>query len=246
MLRVLVVEDDDPIREVVEFALRDAGYDTIGALDGQHALRLAMVSQPDVVVMDLGLPIMSGPECVMSWREHLGSNGPPIVVMSGQPRPLTSKESSQIGRGARSRAPLITRLPLRADRLFGLLGSEPELPQERSHVVVAALFDDLAAIVQPAKHGTLELDALLCRRNLFARRRLERAGMRAGHAHLRRAIALVLLDDGHDLEAQIRERPEERRGVLANRVTTAQWFGIHRVVRDGLGCVRVRCGVDGV
>ncbi len=85
MLRVLVVEDDDPIREVVEFALRDAGYDTIGALDGQHALRLAMVSQPDVVVMDLGLPIMSGPEFVMSWREHLGSNGPPIVVMSGQP-----------------------------------------------------------------------------------------------------------------------------------------------------------------
>src|SRR5207244_721421 len=183
MLRVLVVEDDDPIREVVEFALRDAGYDTIGALDGQHALRLAMVSQPDVVVMDLGLPIMSGPEFVMSWREHLGSNGPPIVVMSGQPdgrevartvgasaafrkpagvvateghpRPLTNKESSQIGRGARSRAPLITRLPLRADRLFGLLGSEPELPQERSHVVVAALFDDLAAIVQPAKHRTL-------------------------------------------------------------------------------------------
>src|SRR5207302_617003 len=245
MLRVLVVEDDDPIREVVEFALRDAGYDTIGALDGQHALRLAMVSQPDVVVMDLGLPIMSGPEFVMSWREHLGSNGPPrtcttcqcastavergrkpagVVATEGHPRPLTNKESSQIGRGARSRAPLITRLPLRADRLFGLLGSEPELPQERSHVVVAALFDDLAAIVQPAKHRTLELDALLCRRNLFARRRLERAGMRAGHAHLRRAIALVLLDDGHDLEAQIRERPEERRGVLADRVTTAHWF----------------------
>src|SRR5438552_17698304 len=85
MLRVLVVEDDDPIREVVEFALRDAGYDTIGALDGQHALRLAMVSQPDVVVMDLGLPIMSGPEFVMSWREHLGMTGPPIDVVGGQP-----------------------------------------------------------------------------------------------------------------------------------------------------------------
>src|SRR5436189_3449186 len=85
MLRILVVEDDDAIRELLEFAFREAGHETISAIDGQHALRLAMVSQPDVVVMDLGLPIMSGLEFVMSWREHLGSNGPPIVVMSGQP-----------------------------------------------------------------------------------------------------------------------------------------------------------------
>src|SRR5438132_2615994 len=98
MLRVLVVEDDDPIREVVEFALRDAGYDTIGALDGQHALRLAMVSQPDVVVMDLGLPIMSGPEFVMSWRARLGTPGPPIVVISGRP------DVMEVARGLDARA----------------------------------------------------------------------------------------------------------------------------------------------
>ena len=59
-LRVLVVEDDDAVREVVEWALADAGHQTIGALDGQDALRLAMVDHPDVVVLDLELPVMSG------------------------------------------------------------------------------------------------------------------------------------------------------------------------------------------
>jgi two-component system KDP operon response regulator KdpE len=85
MLRVLVVDDDAAIRELLEDALHEAGYETILALDGQHALRLALVSHPDVVVLDLGLPIMSGPEFVANWREHSGDNCAPIVVMSGYP-----------------------------------------------------------------------------------------------------------------------------------------------------------------
>jgi DNA-binding response OmpR family regulator len=84
-LRVLVVEDDDAVREVVEWALADAGHQTIGALDGQDALRLAMVSHPDVVVLDLELPVMSGPEFVASWRGQLGANTAPIVVVSARP-----------------------------------------------------------------------------------------------------------------------------------------------------------------
>ena len=97
-LRILVVEDDDAIRELLEFAFREAGHETIGAIDGQHALRLAMANQPDVVVMDLGLPIMSGPEFVMSWRAHLGTPGPPIVVISGRP------DVMEVARGLDARA----------------------------------------------------------------------------------------------------------------------------------------------
>jgi DNA-binding response OmpR family regulator len=85
MRRVLLVEDDDAIREVLQLALREAGHDTVTALDGQHALRLALISQPDVIVLDLGLPFMSGEEFVASWREILGDEGAPIVVISGRP-----------------------------------------------------------------------------------------------------------------------------------------------------------------
>jgi two-component system, OmpR family, KDP operon response regulator KdpE len=85
MLRVLVVEDDAAIRELLGVALHEAGHETILALDGQHALRLALVSHPDVVVLDLGLPIMSGPEFVANWRAHSADTSAPIVVISGCP-----------------------------------------------------------------------------------------------------------------------------------------------------------------
>ena len=95
MLRVLVVDDDDAIRELLGVALNEAGHEPILALDGQHALRLALVSHPDVVVLDLGLPIMSGPEFVANWREHSGDNGAPIVVISG--RPDVMAEAQRLG-----------------------------------------------------------------------------------------------------------------------------------------------------
>ncbi|TMC74483.1 MAG: response regulator transcription factor [Chloroflexi bacterium] len=84
-LRVLVVEDDDATRGLLQVALRDAGYETVAALDGQHALRLALACQPDVIVLDLGLPFMSGIEFVVNWRQILGDDGVPIVVISARP-----------------------------------------------------------------------------------------------------------------------------------------------------------------
>lgn len=90
MLRVLLVEDDDTIRELLQLALQAAGHETISALDGRHALRLALITQPDVVVLDLGLPLMSGPEFVASWRAHVGGECAPIVVISGRPDILTT------------------------------------------------------------------------------------------------------------------------------------------------------------
>jgi DNA-binding response OmpR family regulator len=83
-LRVLVVEDDDATRELLQLALRERGHETVSALDGQHALRLALVSQPDVIVLDLGLPIMSGVEFVANWRQTIGDDGVPLVVISAR------------------------------------------------------------------------------------------------------------------------------------------------------------------
>jgi len=96
-LRVLVVEDDDATREVVLSALREAGHHTISAPDGQDALRLAMISEPDVVVLDLELPLMSGPEFIASWRAQLGTCAP-IVVISGRP------DVREVARGLNARA----------------------------------------------------------------------------------------------------------------------------------------------
>ena len=68
--------------------------------------------------------------------------------------------------------------------------------------------------------------------------------MRTRHTNLRGAVPLVLFDDAHELKTQVRERPQEGRGVLPDGFTTAQGLGVHRIVRDSVGCVDVGGGID--
>ena len=80
--RVLVVDDEDDIRQLLESELRDAGFDVVTAVDGLHALRLAIAAKPDVLVVDLALPLMSGADFLKRWREREKSDDAPVVVMS--------------------------------------------------------------------------------------------------------------------------------------------------------------------
>lgn len=82
--RILVVEDDPATRQVIIEALRDDGFDVVAAQDGLHALRLAAVSHPDLIVLDLGLPLLDGPSFAARWHERSDANVP-IVVVSGRP-----------------------------------------------------------------------------------------------------------------------------------------------------------------
>ena len=62
METILVVDDEPSIREVVELYLRREGYTVLAAIDGDEALRLYRQHQPDLVVLDLMLPKLSGME----------------------------------------------------------------------------------------------------------------------------------------------------------------------------------------
>ena len=69
-LRILVVDDEEPIRRFVERALRDAGYVTITASDGVEALAIAQKEGPfDLVVTDLMMPGMTGDELARRLRQ---------------------------------------------------------------------------------------------------------------------------------------------------------------------------------
>jgi CheY-like chemotaxis protein len=79
---ILVVDDDDRIREATAAALEDLGYATLGAVDG--AAGLALIQSRDdisIVVSDVLMPNLSGPDMVKAAK----SNNPdlPIIFMSG-------------------------------------------------------------------------------------------------------------------------------------------------------------------
>ncbi|WP_405818780.1 response regulator transcription factor [Streptomyces sp. NBC_01390] len=81
MTRVLVVEDDPQLVRALVINMRARRYDVDAAHDGATALRLAAAHQPDVVLLDLGLPDMDGVDVIRALR---GWTRVPILVLSAR------------------------------------------------------------------------------------------------------------------------------------------------------------------
>ena len=80
--RILLVEDSRFLRIANERALAKAGYDVITAGDGEEALRLAREGGPDIILLDMLLPKVSG-ECVLHELKHdPHTQDTPVVVLS--------------------------------------------------------------------------------------------------------------------------------------------------------------------
>ena len=82
---VLIVEDEDPIREVIADVLQDHGYHTVRAANGADALELLETVRPDVMVLDLLMPVMHGWAFMESYIEKTNGHPIPIVVVSVNP-----------------------------------------------------------------------------------------------------------------------------------------------------------------
>jgi DNA-binding response OmpR family regulator len=79
--RVLVVEDDEPIADVLRRTLRQEGHDVRSAADGVEALAVAEEFVPDLVVLDLGLPKLDGAEVLRRLRAESDA---PILVLTAR------------------------------------------------------------------------------------------------------------------------------------------------------------------
>jgi DNA-binding response OmpR family regulator len=79
---ILVVEDDERLRELIATLLRESGYDTAEAACGESALVAAELSPPDLVLLDVDLPRLSGYEVCHRLRERYGVRLP-IMFVSG-------------------------------------------------------------------------------------------------------------------------------------------------------------------
>lgn len=80
-MTVLIAEDDRDIREVLAELLSDEGYDVLTARDGVEALESITRDHPDIVVLDLWMPRMSGGEVLNELRASSGEH-PFVLVLS--------------------------------------------------------------------------------------------------------------------------------------------------------------------
>ena len=81
-LRVLVIDDEPPIRKLLRVGLSAHGYQTVEASSGRSALELLREQPPDLVILDLGLPDMQGHELLRTMRAR--NDKVPIVVLSSR------------------------------------------------------------------------------------------------------------------------------------------------------------------
>jgi two-component system cell cycle response regulator len=83
MTKVLLVDDSKFLRIATERALARAGYDVSTAVDGEHALEMAREKRPDVILLDMLLPKMAGPDVLKALKKDPATAGIAVVVLTG-------------------------------------------------------------------------------------------------------------------------------------------------------------------
>jgi DNA-binding response OmpR family regulator len=83
--RVLIVEDEEAVRELEKFILENAGYEVMEARDGLEGLTKVEFRKPDLILLDLMMPDVSGGRMFDEMRHHPATKDIPIVVVTGKP-----------------------------------------------------------------------------------------------------------------------------------------------------------------
>ena len=80
MASILIVDDDSNNRLLVQIVLGHAGHRVLEAGDGAAGLELASAEQPDLIMLDLSLPLMSGPQFLRALRENPQTRTLPVAL----------------------------------------------------------------------------------------------------------------------------------------------------------------------
>jgi CheY-like chemotaxis protein len=97
MQKVLIAEDERDIRELVGFTLNLAGYETIFATNGQEAISVTKEARPDIILMDLHMPILDGDEAARQIALDSDVQHIPVVFLTA--RDQDAVICGQIGKG---------------------------------------------------------------------------------------------------------------------------------------------------
>ena len=78
--KILIVEDDSDCRELLRFFLRQSGYETVEAATGFEAVSQARVTRPNLILMDLDMPAMTGDQATARLKADPSTRNIPVIV----------------------------------------------------------------------------------------------------------------------------------------------------------------------
>ena len=97
MPKILVAEDERDIRELIGFTLRFAGFDVILVSNGIEAIEKASQEQPDLILLDVRMPKMTGYEACRQLKENPATSQIPVVFLSAKGQEGEIKEGLDVG-----------------------------------------------------------------------------------------------------------------------------------------------------
>ncbi len=95
--RVLVADDDPSIRHAVRLKLTKADLDVITAQDGEEALRLALEQEPELMIVDVAMPYMTGYELCRELRKNTRFGRTPAIVLTAMEQDIDPKLAAELG-----------------------------------------------------------------------------------------------------------------------------------------------------
>lgn len=81
MNTILVIDDEKPIVDILEYNLRKAGYEVLKAYDGEQAINIALTEEPDLILLDIMLPKINGFEVCKKIRKQMTT---PIIMLTAR------------------------------------------------------------------------------------------------------------------------------------------------------------------
>ena len=84
MAKILIAEDERDIRDLIQFTLTFAGHEVVTSINGEEALQAAALEQPDLILMDVRMPRMSGYEACQKLKADPVLGKIPVVFLSAK------------------------------------------------------------------------------------------------------------------------------------------------------------------
>ena len=82
MVKVLLVEDNEMNRDMLSRRLTKRGYEVVMAIDGQQGIDMAVSEKPDIILLDMSLPVVDGWEAAQQIKANEVSKGVPLIALT--------------------------------------------------------------------------------------------------------------------------------------------------------------------
>ena len=128
MAKLLLIEDNDDNRDMLSRRLERKGYALVCAVDGGEGVALAVSERPDLILMDMSLPVVDGWEASRQLKTHPTTKGIPIIALTAHAMSGDREKAMQAGCDDYDTKPV--EMPRLLGKIEALLSVKSDSPEE--------------------------------------------------------------------------------------------------------------------